>query len=77
MTRSCTDRNEQCSFTEEHRFVSACVHCGKQMAGLSVERYESVGPGQVEKRRIYTVWIDPAHDCTYLSIDAKDKAISA
>lgn len=73
-----TDKSKvQAEFEERHRFVSACVHCGKPMASMSIERYESVGPGRVEERDIYRVWIDPEHDCTYLSIDAKDKAISA
>ena len=67
----------QMKFGLEFSFVSACVHCGKQMARMDIDRFESVGPGQVEERRVYRVWIDPEHDCTHLSIDAKDKAISA
>jgi ribosomal protein L34E len=64
----------QMEFQETHRFVSACVHCGKPMQGMSIDRYESVGPGQVEQRDVYRVWIDPEHDCSYLSITVKEKA---
>ena len=76
----CSDTNAaQTSFEVTHRFVSACVHCGKPMASMSISRYDrEPGPmGAMFIADVYKMWIDPAHDCTYLSIDAKDKAISA
>lgn len=67
----------QTEFSERYRFVSACVHCGKPMGSMSVERYESIGPGQVELRDVLRMWIDPEHDCTYLRIEPKKTEISA
>jgi hypothetical protein len=61
--------DHQMSFTEDYKFLSACSHCGKPMAGMSIDRYESVGPGQVEERNVFRVWIDPKHECTYLKIE--------
>ena len=67
----------QTSFSEEYKFVSACTHCGNPMGHMSLDRWDSTGPGQVEKRRVYKMWIDPQHECTYLKIEPAKTEISA
>ena len=61
----------QACFSEDYKFVSMCVHCGNPMGSMSISKYESVGAGRVEERDIYQVWIDPEHECNYLTITAK------
>jgi hypothetical protein len=62
--------SHQAHFTEDYKFVSACVHCGKPMAAISIDRWdrEPVPLGQMFKRDVFKVWVDPQHECSYLTI---------
>lgn len=66
---------EQTRFSVDFKFASRCCHCGKPMEGISIDRYDrEPGPlGAIVGRDVYVMWVNPAHDCTFLSIAEKAK----
>lgn len=60
----------QARFSEDYKFVSACAHCGKPMASMSISTIDRAPyPGSpFERMDVFKVWIDPRHECNYLTI---------
>lgn len=65
----------QTEFSETYKFASRCSHCGKPMGYMSIDRWDKEqGPmGSMFKRDVFVMWIDPQHECDYLSITEKVK----